>query len=135
MASAAGHVGIVDLLLSSGAEIEAVNNVGMTALMLAAQHNLADVAEVLISRGANLNAKDNNGRTAKQLADLQGHHDLAKKLPLLAKKKGHYELAEKPEKPEKPEKLGQGRSKRLRIARSVKETLFRRPTKKRKLKK
>jgi ankyrin repeat protein len=129
LASAAGHSRIVALLLSNDAKIETRSTAGMTALMLAAQHNRSNVVDVLISGRANWDARDPRGRTAEQLAEEQGHHELAFKLRQLAEEKGHHERVEK------PEKLGQRRSKRLRFARSVKEQLFRRPTKKRKLKK
>ena len=47
-----------------GAEVNAANNGGLTALMVAGVHGHADVVKVLIAAGANVSAKDAAGRTA-----------------------------------------------------------------------
>lgn len=51
-----------------GAEVNAANNGGLTALMVAVAHGHADVVKVLIAAGANVSAKDAAGRTAADMA-------------------------------------------------------------------
>lgn len=56
------HVGIVRLLLESGACPETKDKEGRTALMMAALNNHWHVLQLLISRGADVNARDNKKR-------------------------------------------------------------------------
>jgi ankyrin repeat protein len=59
---------VIDLLLEGGAEIDAVDNRGRTALMIAAQIGHAEMVDTLIKRGADHNIRDKAGRTALDLA-------------------------------------------------------------------
>nr|MCR4623632.1 ankyrin repeat domain-containing protein [Alphaproteobacteria bacterium] len=59
---------LVKRLLESGANVNASNGRGITALHLAAQEGYAEIAELLIEQGANVNALDDNGDTALLLA-------------------------------------------------------------------
>lgn len=59
-----GHIGMARLLLSYGANINAVNNYGTTALILAAAEGHVDMIRFLVSNGADINAKNDNGDTA-----------------------------------------------------------------------
>lgn len=54
---------MVDLLLVSGADVNAASNNGWTALMLAAVKNHAGLAGQLLARGADVNAADAYGWT------------------------------------------------------------------------
>ncbi len=66
-ASWKGHVGVVEYLLDSGANINAHNentHWGTTPLHAAAHGNQRKVAELLLERGAGKEAKNLNGRTA-----------------------------------------------------------------------
>jgi ankyrin repeat protein len=74
---AAGHedgVGVhaaestVDLLLSRGAQIDATDDRGRTALMMAAELGHAEIVEMLIGRGADQTVRDKSGKTALDLA-------------------------------------------------------------------
>jgi uncharacterized protein len=51
-------------LLAEGAKVEAVGPHGQTALMVAAEHGYADIAETLIRGNALVNAREEYGRTA-----------------------------------------------------------------------
>ena len=54
----------VEEAIMNGANVNAKNKYGKTALMEAARNKHADVAELLLKHGADVNAKDNNGSTA-----------------------------------------------------------------------
>jgi ankyrin repeat protein len=61
-----GHVGVAELLLDAGAEVNARNqneHYGDTPLHAAAHGNQRAVAELLIARGADVHARSCNGRT------------------------------------------------------------------------
>ena len=62
-------------LIEQGADINAQNEDGMTALMYAARygHLTPELLETLVSHGADVNARDNKGRTALMLSALHGH--------------------------------------------------------------
>jgi|SRR6185295_11876409 len=69
-----GHVGVVELLLSFGADVNARNNNdhwGTTPLHAAAHANQRAIAELLIKHGADIHATNLNGRTP--LAETEFH--------------------------------------------------------------
>jgi ankyrin repeat protein len=59
---------VVKLLLDAGAPIDAIDNRGRTALMMAAEVNDAAVVEVLLGRGANRTIIDKSGKQAADFA-------------------------------------------------------------------
>jgi len=59
---------LVKLLLAKGADVNAVDNQGNTALMLAANAGEFQIVDSLINGGANVNARNKEGRTALRLA-------------------------------------------------------------------
>lgn len=63
-AARAGHLGIVELLLAKGAELDRKNNNGVTALMETAKSEHSAVLKLLITKGADVNAKGIHGHTA-----------------------------------------------------------------------
>jgi len=63
-----GGITITKLLISNGANVNAVANDGTTALMLAAGNAKMDVVEFLVSRGADATLKDSKGLTALDYA-------------------------------------------------------------------
>jgi ankyrin repeat protein len=72
LASSVGNedaAGIVDALLEHGADINARNGNGSTALIEAAEHSHPDVIRVLLAHGADINAVSARGHSALFLAE------------------------------------------------------------------
>jgi hypothetical protein len=61
-------VDVIKILLSQGADVNAVNEAGMTALHYAAQRGSDRIVEFLSSHGARLDIKNKQGRTPAELA-------------------------------------------------------------------
>jgi ankyrin repeat protein len=59
---------LLKLLLAKGADVNATDNHGNTALMLAASGGAFQVIQTLIGGGANVNAKNKDGWTALRFA-------------------------------------------------------------------
>ncbi len=53
----------VQLCLEKGADVNAVNSMGITAVIGAANRGSDDILELLVKKGASLNVKDKQGRT------------------------------------------------------------------------
>ena len=71
----------VEEALQDGANVDARDMFGRTALHEAAGHGKADVAEILLQHGAeDINAKDNNGSTALDFAQREVHSNVVKLL-------------------------------------------------------
>ena len=68
LAAQQGDLAALNGALVRGADANAANSDGMTALMFAAQQGSVDCVQALISRGANLEAKREDGQTAEMLA-------------------------------------------------------------------
>ena len=60
---------VIGLLLDRGAPINAVDNRGRTALMMAAEIGDAAVVETLLARGADRALRDGQGKTALNLTN------------------------------------------------------------------
>lgn len=58
----------VELLLKSGADVNAKNNIGKTALMFAAEDGRLDIVAMLLEKGADVNAIWGNGFKALDYA-------------------------------------------------------------------
>jgi len=67
-------------LLAAGAEVEAKNNKGVTALMFAAIGGHAAAIAALLAAGAEVEAKDNGGLTALKFAEACKHEHAARLL-------------------------------------------------------
>ncbi len=73
----AGNKDLVKILLDAGADVDAANNRGITALMYVRDYMLA---QFLISNGADFNAEDERGYTALIYASFCGYQDIVKLL-------------------------------------------------------
>lgn len=67
-----------EILLNNGAEIEARDSNGWTALVLAVQAGRLDVAQLLLKRGADIQARDNHGRTVLMHAAWLGQPEMVR---------------------------------------------------------
>eukprot|EP00658_Telonema_sp_P-2_P033637 TRINITY_DN24646_c0_g1_i3.p1 TRINITY_DN24646_c0_g1~~TRINITY_DN24646_c0_g1_i3.p1 ORF type:complete len:131 (+),score=34.57 TRINITY_DN24646_c0_g1_i3:210-602(+) len=63
-----GELYMIKSLTSAGADLEARDDEGLTALLVAAVAGHADVVDELVSRGADIGAVSNDGSTAAHLA-------------------------------------------------------------------
>jgi ankyrin repeat protein len=79
-ASSKGLVQIVEILLEKGADVNAKDQDGDTALIRASGEGHIDVVKLLLEQGADVNAKNNAGATALIWAFMQGHTEVAKLL-------------------------------------------------------
>jgi len=68
--------------LNAGAQIDAQDGRGKTALNWAATSNLGPIVELLIARGANPAVKDSKGKTAQDYARVLGNTNMVERLKL-----------------------------------------------------
>ena len=71
-----GHFELVQLLLDSGADINAQDDWGRTALMIACSGDVVQIVPILLDGGADMEAKDKKGNTA--LLEAMGNHSNAR---------------------------------------------------------
>lgn len=76
----AGTVEILELLLDHGADINAVDSEGRSALLIAAKYGPLGTVQMLVARGSNLTSQDNAGNTPLLLAVMNGQRDIAEYL-------------------------------------------------------
>ena len=75
-----GHLEVVRLLLEAGADMNAANTDGTTALFVAAEWGYLEVVRLLIEAEADMNAKDAHGDTALLVAAMRGHLEVVRLL-------------------------------------------------------
>jgi ankyrin repeat protein len=75
-----GDVDAVRELIRAGADVDARDRYGQTALMLAAQRGHHEIVELLVARGAALDVTAKYGLTALMLAIVAGHPAVARVL-------------------------------------------------------
>src|SRR5215831_6961346 len=78
--AADGNVEQLETILSLGANINAFNPSGLTALMVAAYHGRSEMVKALIENGADVNAADGDGLTAATMADKAGYNEIVRVL-------------------------------------------------------
>ena len=79
-AASSGDTAAAARLLGQGADPDAKNNQGDTALLLAAKSGKTETARLLIEKGANIEAKNNVGETVLIAACTSGHAEIAQLL-------------------------------------------------------
>lgn len=67
-------------LLTEGADVDARDRYGQTALMLAAKHGRREVVRILLDHGAALDATAKFGLSALMLAAVNRHDEIARQL-------------------------------------------------------
>jgi ankyrin repeat protein len=72
------------LLLDHGAEVDARQQAGYTALQAAAIHGDEELSDLLLSRGADPALRSDDGKSAADLAREKGHQALAGRLEAAA---------------------------------------------------
>ncbi|MEO9612777.1 MAG: ankyrin repeat domain-containing protein [Nitratireductor sp.] len=77
-AAAGNDVTAIRALLSAGADIDARDDQGRTALLVAAHGNKVEAAAALIEAGANVNAKDDIDDSPYLYAGARGHLEILK---------------------------------------------------------
>jgi hypothetical protein len=82
LATSNGNKEIVQTLLDNGANVNAKNNSGMTALMdaCASTTGMKEIVRALLDKGADVNAKDNGGQTALMFASSTGNKEIVRAL-------------------------------------------------------
>ena len=71
---------MVEILLDSGANIDAENRQGLTPLMLAAGEGRLEVVQLLLERNADTGRHDYTGRTALNWAERNGRRPVVRAL-------------------------------------------------------
>ena len=67
-------------MLEAKADVNAVNNAGETALMIASRKGFADFVKTLMAAGADPSVRDNKGKTALEYAEDDERTDVIKAL-------------------------------------------------------
>ena len=75
-----GNAEIVAMILDRGADVDAHQQNGFTALHGAAGAGRQDLVELLIEHGADLSARNDEGKTAADVAEERGHSEVAESL-------------------------------------------------------
>jgi ankyrin repeat protein len=73
IAAGPAPVEIAELLITKGAQVNALSKDGVSALMVAAGHNNAPMIGLLLRSGADANLKNSAGQTALDIAKLADH--------------------------------------------------------------
>src|SRR5215831_11978085 len=71
--AAGGQTDQLAAILDRGADVNAFNSAGLTALMVAAYHGQTEMVKALIEHGADVNAAGSDGLTAAMIADEADH--------------------------------------------------------------
>ncbi|ORX45422.1 hypothetical protein BCR36DRAFT_585736 [Piromyces finnis] len=75
-----GYIHLVKYIIEQGVDINAKDNIGNNALMIASKNGFLNLVEYLIANGAFINEKNNEGRTALMYAATNGYVNTVKYL-------------------------------------------------------
>src|SRR4029450_8386066 len=79
-AAADGNAAALKAMLAAGADVNAANPAGQTALMMAALMGRADIVPLLLEAGADIRLRDNHGFTALEWSRRRGFSDVTQLL-------------------------------------------------------
>ena len=71
-----GHLDIIQLLLTKGANIHDKNSSGWSLIMEASRNGLIEIVEFLVNQGANINSIDNYGWNSLMLATARSNTNI-----------------------------------------------------------
>ena len=74
-----GYVDMIKLLLSAGANVNATDKWGDTALMQACSEGKFDIVKLLLASGANVNVRNKETQTALRIAENEYEKEYKKK--------------------------------------------------------
>jgi ankyrin repeat protein len=80
LAARDSDVGMIQLLLDRGADIEAKDGAGISALQFASYSGKLGIVKCLLENGADVHVCASDGSTPLQIASLQGHKDVVTEL-------------------------------------------------------
>jgi len=92
-----GDVAKLQRVLGRGADVNACDDSGVTALMVAAYHGRLEMVKALLEHGAELNAANSEGLTAAMLADDAGHEETVRHLVALGIKRNRTSHVPEPQ--------------------------------------
>lgn len=92
-----GDVAKLRTVLARGADVNACDDSGVTALMVAAYHGRPEMVRALLEQGAELNAANSEGLTAAMLADDAGHEEIVRHLVALGIKRNRTSHVSEPQ--------------------------------------
>lgn len=77
-AAADNAVALIERLIANGANVNAKDENGDTAVHAAAANNAINAAKALLNKEADINATNNEGNTPLHMANANGKHEIAK---------------------------------------------------------
>ena len=92
-----GDVAKLQRVLGRGADVNACDDSGVTALMVAAYHGRLEMVKALLEHRAELNAANSEGLTAAMLADDAGHEEIVRHLVALGIKRNRTQHVPEPQ--------------------------------------
>ncbi len=95
-------------LITQGADVNAVDSSGWTALMYAVLYGRTDMVKFLLDRGANASIATPSGQTALSFATLRGYQEIANLIRSSLAKKSQAPLATATQSSPHPSPLPQG---------------------------
>jgi ankyrin repeat protein len=77
LAARTGDLEAIEVLIASGAQVNAIGDLGNTPLHQAAMRGQAKAVKKLLQAGANQSLRNEFGQTAQEVAEFAGHREVA----------------------------------------------------------